>query len=631
MPLQLSMFTPPVSWKALPVSTLPDLSSARRIAIDTEDFDPNLSTRGPGYIRGDAFVCGVSVAVDGWATYIPLKHYDGNIDNPDMAIKWLQDILCNANCKLFANAHYDMDALKTLGVHVSGEIYDVQVADSLILEDQPSFSLESIATRRLGSGKDDTLLKQLLSDTRSNWSSMPMLSAGHVAEYAIRDAELLLDIRDDQLGDISRLNLEVALARECKLTRVLWDMHQRGIPINVSKAEQTSALLKQRAQSHLEEARRSVPIRFNPDSSKSLAGLLQERGVDVPQTRKGNPSVSNDYLKSTGDEVLLNVYEYRRINKIRRDFIDGLFLEHAVRGRIHPQWFQSRHSSEADDEVGGAATGRITGSKPNLTQIPARDPELGPMCREIVEPEDGELYCKLDYSSQEPRITLHFAYKLGCPGAAEARKLFLDNKKVDFHEITRQLFVSRSGRELTRRQSKDINLGLTYAMGKPKLALKLGMDYDSASALFAEYHEAVPFIRCALNKAMSAAQERGYIITLGGRRRYFNQWEATQFDAKGIYDSREECLAIHGTARRALTHKALNSAVQGTAADQMKESLIQCWEAGYLPLLQVYDECGFSIASPEVSSTLSEIMENSLPMEVPALCEPQIGENWNLK
>lgn len=551
------------------------------------------------------------------------------MDNPAQAIAWLRHTLGGDGRKLGANIHYDLDSLASIGVPVKGELYDVQTADALVDDDLPAYSLEAIAQRRLNTGKHDSLLKQIMRDSRATWSNMPEMSAGHVAEYAINDATLLLDIHADQLRDIQGLDLDRALRRECKLTRVLWDMHQTGIRIDVSKAEEISNEWRRRAREALDEARRRTTIRFNPDSSKSLANLLRERGIGVPTTAKGNPSVGNDLLRTSGDEVLGLVYEYRRLNKIRRDFIDGLFLEYNIRGRIHPQWFQSRHTDEGDDEgAGGAGTGRITGSKPNLTQIPSRDPELGPLTRSIVLPEEGARYCKLDYSSQEPRITLHFAYLLKCVGAAEARQLFIEDKHVDFHQITRELFQTRSGRELTRRSSKDINLGLTYAMGKPKLAAKLGMEYAAAEALFREYHEAVPFIRCALNKASERAQSEGMIRTWGGRLRRFKQWESTKFGVPGLYDTREEALAVHGNAQRAGTHKALNSAVQGTAADQMKESIIQCAEAGYLPLLQVYDEAGFSVDDEKTGMEISRIMESSLPMEVPALCEPIYGRNW---
>jgi DNA polymerase I-like protein with 3'-5' exonuclease and polymerase domains len=154
------------------------------------------------------------------------------------------------------------------------------------------------------------------------------------------------------------------------------------------------------------------------------------------------------------------------------------------------------------------------------------------------------------------------------------------------------------------------------------------MEYAAAEALFREYHEAVPFIKCALKKASERAQETGMIRTWGGRLRRFKMWESTKYGVEGLFSTREDCLAVHGNAQRAGTHKALNSAVQGTAADQMKQALIDCHAEGYMPILQVYDECGFSVDDEKTGSRLSEIMESSLPMEIPALAEPEYGPNW---
>jgi len=627
--MQLSFFTPPVEWITPRVADLPDLSNEPKIAFDTETHDPALLTYGPGFIRGGSYVCGVSISVPGFRTYIPLRHYDGNVDDPVQAINWLRNTLGGPGVKLAANIHYDLDAVKTLGINVKGELYDVQVIDALIDEDQSSYALEAIARRRLGRGKDDALLKSIINDCRITMSGMHKLSAGHVAQYAIEDAVLLLDIEASQRRDISNLDLGRAAEREKALTRVLWDMHQQGIRIDVGKAERLNEEMRKEAQAHLDEAQRNCKLRIFPDSTKSLAKVAKELGFFPPTTSKGNDSIGNEWLKATNHPVLVGVYQYRRINKIRRDFVEGLFLEYNIKGRIHPQWFQSRHTSEGESEgTGGASTGRITGAKPNLTQIPGRDPVLGPLTRSLVLPEEGAVYCKADFSSQEPRWTLHYACKLRAPGAAEAREMFLRNKATDFHQMTRDMVEERSGRSIIRREAKDINLGLTYGMQEPKLAAKLGLQIDEAKALFRVYHAAVPFIKYTADKAAEIAGQNGLIRTWGGRARQFKKWESTRWGETGLYNSREECLAACGSARVAMLHKALNAAVQGTAADQMKQALIDCANAGHLPILQVYDEGGFSVDSEKTGYEICTIMEDALPGEIPALVEPAFGPNW---
>jgi DNA polymerase I len=606
---------------------LPDLRSEDVIAFDTETRDPDLKTHGPGFISGRGRLLGVSVATWRWKGYIPLYHYEDNVEDVEQAKRWLRHTFSGSGVKLAANIHYDLDALKSQDISVEGDYYDVQVADSLINEEAESYSLDAIGLRRTGEGKDDTLLRQVLSDHRLSMSDMHQLSASYVAEYAVRDADLLLGIYDSQMEDIDKWDLHKALETEVALTRVLWKMHQRGIRIDVDKAERTSEEWRRRAQDHLQRALRASRIRFNPDSSKSLAKLLADRGVAIPTTAKGNPSISNDYLKGLNDPVLNDVYQYRRLNKIRRDFIDGVFLKYAHRGRIHPQWFQSRSSGEFD-AAKGARSGRITGQKPNLTQIPSRDEELGPLTRSIVLPEEDARYCKCDYSSQEPRLLLHYAYVMKCTGAAEARQLYIEDKTTDYHQMTRDMIQARSGVDIIRRHAKTINLGLAYGMGKPKLAGQLGVGPEMAEILFKAYHKGVPYTQEIARLFSDRANEQGYIRTLGGRIRRFSLWESTVYEQRGLFESRERCLQTYGSARRAMTHKALNAGVQGSAADQMKRAIILLDSLGMTPLLQVYDECGFSVGSDKEAKLVAEVMEQAIPTEVPMLVEPTLAANW---
>lgn len=532
--------------------------------------------------------------------------------------------------KLGANIHYDLDALATLGVAIKGEYYDVQTIESIIDEGLPSYSLEAVAQKRLGRGKDDAELKQLLGRDRKAVSQIKWLESGEAASYAITDATLLLGIEAEQRNDISNLELGRAIERENLLTHALWDMHQKGVRIDIEKAHVVSADMVRRANEHLAEARRLSGLRFNPDSSKSLAGIISEMGLRIPLTDKGNPSVSNEWLKGqTTNDVLRNIYEYRRLNKIRRDFIDGLFIRYNINGRLHPQWFQSKHTTEgSEDGTGGADTGRITGSKPNLTQIPARDKELGPLTRSLVIPEEGQKYCKLDFSSQEPRWITHFAYLAKCTGAAELRNRYIADKTLDMHQWVRDILDSRAGVVLERRPVKDINLGLAYGMGKSLLASKIGKTYEEAQEFFGIYHREVPLIGEITKIASDKAQQDGMIRTWGGRLRRFDKWQSAQYEQKGEFNTREECMDRWGSAIRSRTHKALNSAVQGTAADQMKAAIVAIWEGGDLPLIQVYDELGFSVSSEKEGAYFAEMMEEALPGEVPALVEPSYGDNW---
>jgi len=187
---------------------------------------------------------------------------------------------------------------------------------------------------------------------------------------------------------------------------------------------------------------------------------------------------------------------------------------------------------------------------------------------------------------------------------------------------------AESGVVLTRRDAKTINLGVTYGMGEPKLADDLGITREAAKNLLKTYHHSIPFLKGISEQMMERARDVGYIRTWGGRIRRFNQWESARWGDQGLYDTKEEALEHYNNVVRAKTHKALNSAVQGTAADQMKQALIDLHSEGLMPMLQVYDETGTSVDTEATGYRVCEIMENALQCEVPALVEPSFGKSW---
>ena len=631
--MQLDLFHKPPEWEPPRVADLPDLRGAKLIGLDTETKDPGLMDLGPGFIRGDAHVIGFSIAVDGFSCYIPLRHYSQNVDDGDQAIAWLRDILRGPDkLVLGANIHYDLDALVPESVHVDGTLYDVQVVDAIIDETQRSFSLENIAQRRLDEGKRSQELVAVLKAHNLTMSDLDKLEGGYVQEYADRDASLLLDIYESQQEDIGRYQLTKAVDMETKLTRVLWDMHQKGVPVNVSRVEQLNEQWKAEETRALDTARRIAGWRFNPNSPKSTGAMLRNLGITPNVTAAGNDSVTNEFLEAhTREPAVEALLRYRRINKTRRDFCEGVFLKYLHRGRVYPQWFQSRNSKKNEELATGASTGRITGSKPNLTQIPVRT-DIGKRLREAVVPEDGEIYCKLDYSSQEPRIGLHFAFVAQCPGAAAARERYLTDKETDYHEMTRQMIEDGAGIDIGRRDAKTMNLGLTYGMQINSLSGRLGVSIEQAKQLLKAYHAGVPYVGKITQLAKRRAEDAGCIRTIMGRLRHFNKWESTSYGDPGLFDNRDDCIAKYGSARLAGTHKAFNSAVQGSAADQMKMALITVHEEGMLPLLQVYDELGMSVSSEAEGHRVAEIMEHvvdeKLGLTVPSLVEPSFAKNW---
>ncbi len=614
---QLNMFTQKPSWRPPTTADLFSVRDTDLVAFDTETRDPRLKTHGPGFMRGESKVLGVSVAVEREgevrSLYIPLAHYEGNVENQKGFLSWLCDVMLTNGMKIGANIIYDLAALYTLDIELMGHLYDVQVMDALIDETLKSYSLESIAQRRLKVGKDDTELKQTLKDMNLDMGTgLDQLHAGHVAAYAIKDAELLLPIYHSQQKDISELGLNKAMEMETKTTRALWMMHKRGFRIDEDKAHQVNHQMKRDAAVALAEAQSFTKIELKPFSSRNIGAVLDTLGIQAPRTVNGNHSINNEFLAKTPHGFAIALAKYRKTEKIRRDYVEGLFIEYASNGRVYPQWFQNRRTDESDGD-GGASTGRITGTKPNLTQIPSRDPYLGPLTRSLVLPEEGMLYGKFDYSSQEPRIAVHLGVLAQMKQAKAVAGLYNNDKKTDFHQWVLEVIQRKTGLDVTRRQAKDINLGIMYGMGIKRLCEKLGISEYEAESIIRAHRESIPFLTGLAQMASDRAQTSGTIRTLGGRLRQFNTWEPREY----------------GTARRAKTHKALNAAIQGSAADQMRRALIRLCIDEDLPVhLQVYDEVGVSVESMEQAQKIAQMMEEAMPMSVPSLVAPSVGENW---
>jgi DNA polymerase I-like protein with 3'-5' exonuclease and polymerase domains len=278
-------------------------------------------------------------------------------------------------------------------------------------------------------------------------------------------------------------------------------------------------------------------------------------------------------------------------------------------------------------------SGRFSSSDPNLQNIPARDPELGPLCRSLYIPEEGELWAAEDYSSQEPRLTVHFANIAKLNGGDEAAERYNTDPNTDYHQFTAELCG------IPRKEAKIINLGLAYGMGEAKLCHELGIPTEmieiddrknpgqkrmlevagpEGKALLEKYHNKMPFMKGLTEMCTRRANIKGYIKTLLGRRCRF-----PKKDAKGVTIPEGK---PGGT--RWFTYKAMNRLIQGSAADQMKAAMLAIYREGKVPLITVHDEIGLSVKDEKEARHWAEVMENSSKITVPNKVDVEIGVNW---
>lgn len=607
---QTVLFEPDSEWK-VPRELPPppaQLVEEDLIAIDTETFDPNLKELGPGFLRKDAKVVGFSVATERNQWYYPLHHPEGNYHEPDQAIAWLRDLCALDAPKVFANAQYDVEALWSLGVEVKGDWLDCQVAQPLLNEEQPGgYSLDNLG-RVHGVGRKDYLLLREAGASlgiHNQDDIMKHLAYFHpkyVGPYAEQDARVTYDVFMRQEPLLEAEGLDRVFDLETRLLKVLWQMRLRGVPVNLEYAQGLHDHWSEKADKLLMEVREQAGLKVDPWSAQSLAVLVMKLNVpaDYPRTEKrGDPSFTNDWLLAHEHPVLNMVGQHRQLTKMCRDFIQGAIFRYELDGRVHSQYHPLR------SEEGGTRSGRLASTHPNQQQAPARHPEFGPAYRTIFQPEEGERWLKGDYASQEPRLSVHFCHKVKAPGVQRIVEEYLRNPLLDVHQ-----HVADGMGTISRRDAKDINLGLIYGMQVPKLARLLGLSQAEATLFFDHYFSEFGFFKYTSEKARRTAQRHGYVRTIMGRKSRFHMMD---------------------DGMRAGVYRAMNRIIQGSAADMMKQAMVNIYERhDRVPLVTVHDEGDYSVPKRDKSviQTIRHEMEHAIELVVPVIVDLAVGRSW---
>jgi DNA polymerase I-like protein with 3'-5' exonuclease and polymerase domains len=592
----------------------PDLSEAREVSIDLETCDPNLTSRGSGWPRKDGYVIGIAVAVDGAAWYFPIRHDNGSNLDAKQTLRWLADVCSVERDYIMHNAMYDLGWLWAEGIEVKGRIVDTMIVAALIDENRFSYALNALGRDYLNERKSEKDLYEAANSFGVNAKSeMWKLPAHFVGAYAEQDAALTLKLWQFFKGVIIKEDVADIFDLELQVLKVVFDMRKKGVRVDLEKAEELKVYLQREEEKVLQE---SGGTDIDIWAAASIAKAFDAKGLTYPKTPKsGQPSFTKNFLANHAHALPQAVVRARELNKARTTFIDTI-IKHQHNGRIHAE----AHSLRSDD--GGTVTGRFSYSNPNLQQVPARNAEIGPMIRGLFLPEEGELWGAFDYSSQEPRLVVHYSSLLKLTGAQEFADQYNVDATTDFHQMAADIVG------VPRKQAKDINLGLFYGMGKNKLAEQLGLEYEDAKDLFKEYHGKVPFVQQLADYVVNRASNKGVIRTLLGRKCRFDKWEP---NAYGLYKPQtyEDAYAEHGPAiKRAFTYKALNRLIQGSAADQTKAAMVALHKEGITPLIQVHDELDISVAEPETASVIQEIMETCVDMQIPSVVDAEFGPSW---
>jgi DNA polymerase-1 len=490
------------------------------------------------------------------------------------------------------------------GCELAPPHFDVEIAGNLI-DPGGARTVASLAARLLdlrvtswedvaGRGAKARAASELPPEALASWA------AGEVC--AIRDLHEPLAKRLEEDGLLALFEQV-----ELPLTRVLARMERTGVRLDEARLEELSGEYRDQLQQLEDEIYALAGERFLVSSPKQLQHILFEKlGLPVIKKTKTGYSTDEDVLEQLAlqHELPLRILAYRRLAKLKNTYIDALPpLVNEKTGRLHPTFHQL-----------GAATGRLSAANPNVQNIPIRSEE-GIRIREAFIASEGQALLSADYSQVELRILAHYS---GDQSLIEAF-----GRGEDIHRRTAAEVAGVEPDAVTpdqRARAKAVNFGIVYGSSAFGLARQLGIATGEAQATIDAYFARYPGVRRFLDDTVEEARERGWVKTLLGRRRY-------------LPDLRSRNRALRGAAER----MAVNSVIQGTAADLIKKAMVDvdaALDAGSFAahmILQVHDELVFEAPRSELESLeamVRERMEGVLSLRVPLVVDVGVGRNW---
>lgn len=631
------------NWTAPKATDMPLFPTSGRISIDTETRDETLKDTGPGVGLKDQYIVGISIAFeDGPDFYLPVAHEGGG--NCDWQVyQWLKDGLKNFNGKVIgANFKYDLWWLLHEGVDLrNNKLGDIQISGPLINENLQRYSLQSLCERYGLPGKDETRLKRAaLAMGVDPKSGLWRLPAGDVAVYASTDAVRTLQVARYQDAEIEKQDLEGILELEEQVLPALVTMQYKGVKVNSDKLDKFEAwTIKEQAEkiAFIKDKTGIQLASHHVAVNSALTKVIDYLGFDLERTSTGAYKIDDAFFYANEDnEVVSALARARKMENARSKFVNSV-RKYTRNGRIHCTFNQlPKDDDRAGAGVTGARFGRMSCENPNLQQQPSRD-DYANTWRDIYEPDEGLLWATNDFSAQEPRLTAHFAGLANVEGSKAIVERYCENINFDIHQYAADL----TG--LPRKDAKQVYLGLCYGMKGAKFSRELNLPtrwtiVKSWDKKFDTYNEAEDYARSTLNRnpivevagtqaqalldnynknnayvsaiaklCEKRAQERGYLVTLLGRRCRFER------DKEG---------------RIFKAHAALNRLIQGSAADQVKKALVNVYKAGFDVRLQVHDELDLFVKNKKEAEEAAQIMIDSVKLLMPSKVDVEVGKSW---
>jgi len=571
------------------------LQSNSEICVDTETTS----------IRPmEAEIVGIGFSVkesEGW--YVP---FNGALDRTEIITR-LKPLFADRKKSFFGhNFKYDLHLLKNHGIDVAHVGFDTILSSYILHAHERRHSLDLLSLQIFG--KTKIPIENLIGKGKSeiNMRDVPI---EQVCEYCCEDVDYTFRLKNHFEKELKeRKLLDILIKLEVPLTIVLFEMERAGIYLDQNKLKELSVLFASELERLEKKIYAEAGEEFNIKSPKQLSEILFEKmGIKPPKKTATGFSTNAEVLEGMSKEhpICEYVLEYRTVEKLRSTYADTLPLEvNPKTGRVHCTFNQYI-----------AATGRLSCTDPNLQNIPVRT-ELGKQIREAFRPErKGWSFLGADYSQIELRLLAHFSQD---PNLVEAFK-----QGADIHRWTAAKIAHVSLKEVTdemRHKAKAINFGIIYGQQAFGLSRELGIPMKEAADFIEKYFEKYPGVKGFIESCKEKARQSGKSVTLIGRER--------------------EIVDIHNAnpmLRSAAERLAVNTPLQGTAADLIKMAMLKVQEEierrGLLSrmILQIHDELIFEVPDYELTEMeilVRERMEKVYSLRVPLIVDISIGKNW---
>ena len=581
-------------------SLIRELDKAKCFAVDLETTakDPM-----------KASIVGISFAHrPNQAVYIPLHHSAGTQLEPDKTLARLKPLLEDPRLtKVGQNIKYDWIVLRRSGIELKGVIFDTMVASYLLNPTLRAHNLEMIAAEYLN---HTMITYEEVTGSGKHQIGFDQVSIQDAVPYACEDADITLmasEVLGPKLQEVGleRLFQEV----EMPLIPVLLDMEMSGVCVDRARLQSISKDFDRQLHQIQERIYAIAGEEFNIQSHQQLGRILFEKlNLPLQKKTKKKTGYSTDVevltTLSVEHELPALVLQYRSLAKLKSTYADALVdLIHPETHRIHTSYNQTI-----------TATGRLSSSDPNLQNIPVRTEE-GRMVRAAFVPRKDWTMVSADYSQIELRLLAHYSQD---PILVKAFQQDQDIHTRTAAEVF-QLFPSMITPEM-RRQAKVINFGIIYGMGPFRLARELGISQKMARTYIEHYFATYVGVKQFIDETIEKARKVGKVTTLLGRHRWL-----------------PDILSKNRTAREFAERTAVNTPLQGTAADLIKLAMIQVYQAlnqkrlRAKMLLQVHDELVFEVPPEEVERVqglVRSIMEGVYELTVPLKVDVKTGSNW---